>query len=241
MNRLHLRIESLIITDAPPTYRSGEFHLCAILPKEALVHEVQRAYDRDHQTRSVPSRGGTTAANVLSINVVAVWKNIDAYLFTGDAHLKDVTQSAQDFLGFHRMESFKYVDVPHHGSAKSNVDDVNQEDRGLARIPAEHYLISHRGNHHNPSLTTVTHILKSDQCQKLHFLYPSKNVPVSCRSCQECGNHIETHNWHCDCVREFRHKIDTALYVDVNEPSRFFPFKFFNLISLYNCCCTSIC
>ena len=220
-NHLDLRIKPLIITDAPLAYRSGEFCLCAILPKKALVDEVQRAYDRDHQTRSVSSRGGTTAANVLSINVVAVWKKRDAYLFTGDAHLADVTEAAQDFLGRHGMITFKYVDVPHHGSAKSNVDDVNQEDRGLARIPAEHYLISHCGNRHNPSLTTVTHILKRDQCQKLYFLYPSRNVPVSCRSCQECDNDSHTSEWHCECVREFQHKIKT---VPLNGRFKFFKF-----------------
>ena len=216
-NRLHLRIESLIITDAPRTLTEGRnFILWAILPKEALVHEVQRAYDRDHRTIPVSSRGCTTAANVLSINVVAVWKNREAYLFTGDAHLKDVTQAADDFLCIHRMESFKYVDVPHHGSARSNVKDVDKEDLGLAGIPAKHYLISHCGNHHNPSLTTVTHILIRDKCEKLHFLYPSRRQHVSC---SKCGKH-KTHNWHCECVINFRCEIDTALHVDG-------PFKFF--------------
>ena len=163
------------------------------------VPKVDQSKKRVHQTKPVPSRGGTTAANVLSINVVAVWKG-NAYLFTGDAHLADVTEAAQDFLHIHRMESFEYVDVPHHGSANSKVKDVDDRDLGLARIPAKHYLISHCGNHQNPSLTTVTHILKHGKCRKLHFLYPSRKVSVSCRSCQECCNIIETRNWHCECV-----------------------------------------
>ena len=48
------------------------------------------------------------------------------------------------------MNSFKYVDVPHHGSARSNVNNVAAEHRGLAGIPASNYLISHCGNHQNP-------------------------------------------------------------------------------------------
>ena len=45
--------------------------------------------------RSLCLQGCTTAANVLSIKVMAVWKG-NAYLFTGDAHWKDVTSAAQD-------------------------------------------------------------------------------------------------------------------------------------------------
>ena len=239
MNRLHLRIESLIITDAPQTLTEGKnFILWAILPKEALVHEVQRAYDRDHRTGSVSSRGGTTAANVLSINVVAVWKKRDAYLFTGDAHLKDVTQAVQDFLRIHCMASFKYVDVPHHGSGKSNVKNVDDGDLGLARITADHYLISHRGNHENPSFQTVKDILKREDHEiTLHFLYerrkyepPVKDPPVPkppgifCKEC-EVGHTTTTQNWHCTCMSEReKAKIRVPLTHHYRECFVFFPF-----------------
>ena len=285
---------------------------------------------------AVSSRGGTTAANVLSINVVAVWKNRDAYLFTGDAHLTDVTKAAQDFLRIHCMASFKYVDVPHHGSAnylqtsrtmgpgmfqlessettqstmeelsvpysspmsqsgrdwlgsslkdrllEKAVDELDvfgplvtnlydklysyslktrgqcevllylsghgidpgniclvpsamkphptrsehdlreidpekwykyDRDRGLAGIPAEHYLISHCGNHHNPSFQTVKDILKRKDCKiTLQFLYQERNSKPPVRhgrnqpgiSCKQCEvSHITTtQNWHCTCMSE---------------------------------------
>ena len=133
-----------------------------------------------------------------------------------------MTQAARHFLREHRIVSFKYVDVPHHGSANSNVKNVADRDLGLAGIPAEHYLISHCGNQHNPSLTTVTHILKSDQCQKLHFLYPARERSVSCCSCQECGNNIRTSKWHCECVSDFQRMIDIVRHAD--GPFKFFPF-----------------
>ena len=204
-------------------HRQKDFFLAVLLPRQQLVVECRDWVPKvGLYTKRVSSRGGTTAANVLSINLVAVWKNRDAYLFTGDAHLADVTQAAKDFLWIHRMRSYKYVDVPHHGSAKSNVEKVDHQDRGLAGIPADNYLISHCGNHQNPSLTTVTHILKSDQCQKLHFLYPARRQPVACSSCQECGNNVKTNNWHCECVKDFQHMIDTALHDD--GPFKVFPF-----------------
>ena len=222
---LNLWVESVIVWDRPlRLLHCKDFFIEAILPKQSLVNDVldsvKGALDGDN-TRPVPLRGRTTAANVLSINMVAVWKNRDAYLFTGDAHLKDVTQAAQDFLHIHDMESFKYVDVPHHGSAKSNVDDVDKNDHGLAGIPAFNYLISHCGNRQNPSLTTVTHILKRDQCQKLHFLYPARKQPVS-SSCKECGTNSNTRNWRCKCVIEYQYKIYGTLHG--NGPFKFFPF-----------------
>ena len=185
-------------------------------------------------TKRVSSRGGTTAANVLSINLVAVWKNRDAYLFTGDAHLADVTQAAKDFLWIHRMRSYKYMDVPHHGSAKSNVEKVDHQDRGLAGIPADNYLISHWGNHQNPSFQTVKDILQRETCRTLYFLYkrrkyePRKDRPfriMPCLSCSEekCKVTRETiRNWYCTCVskterRKIRYPREQECYV-------FFPF-----------------
>ena len=225
-NELGLPVEPFIINRhclCVDLHMQKDFFLAVLLPRQQLVDECRgKVPEVGQSTGPVSSRGGTTAANVLSINVVAVWKKRDAYLFTGDAHLKDVTQAAQDFLRIHDMESFKFVDVPHHGSAHSNVTNVGDRDRGLAGIPAEHYLISHCGNHQNPSLRTVTHILKRDQCQKLHFLYPARRQPVTCSRCQECGNSIETCKWHCECVIDFQHKIDTALHDD--GPFKFFPF-----------------
>ena len=222
---LNLQVRSVIVGDRPPRLYCKDFFIEAILPKQSLVNDIQRsvvgAFDGDTTTMAVSSRGGTTAANVLSINLVAVWKNRDAYLFTGDAHLKDVTKAAQDFLRIHRLTSFKYVDVPHHGSANSNVKKVDLRDRGLAGIPAFNYLISHCGNRHNLSLTTVTHILKSDQCKKLHFLYPARKQPVS-SSCKECGTDSNTRNWCCKCVIEYQYKIYETLHG--NGPFKFFPF-----------------
>ena len=145
----------------------------------------------------------------------------DAYLFTGEAHPADVTQAARGFLDNHGMRSFEYVDVQHHGSAKSNVEKVHDRDRGLAGIPAEHYLISHCGNHHNPSFQTVKDILKREDREIiLHFLYkrrkyepPVKNPrgPKSGKkpskpgiACKECGvgHTTTTRNWHCTCVKK---------------------------------------
>ena len=197
------------------------FFIVALLPKKSLVDEVNRevrgVFDGRTLTKAVKSRGGTTAANVLSINLVAVW-NRDAYLFTDDVHLKDETQAAQGFLADHDMSSFKYVDVPYHGSARSNVNNIAAEHRGLAGIPASNYLISHCGNHQNPSMMTVTHILRRDSCQKLHFLYAARKRSVSCHSCGECGTSTVTptvstvtSNWYCECVAANRHKIDTTL------------------------------
>ena len=224
--QLGLLVKSFIINRhclCVDLHMQKDFSLAVLLPRQQLVDECRgKVPEVGQSTEPVSSRGGTTAANVLSINVVAVWKKRDAYLFTGDAHLKDVTQAAKDFLRIHDMESFKYVDVPHHGSAHSNVTNVGDRDRGLAGIPAEHYLISHCGNHQNPSLRTVTHILKRDRCRKLHFLYPARKQSVSCRRCQECDNSIERRNWHCECVKDFQHKIDTALHDD--GPFKFFPF-----------------
>ena len=235
---LNLQVQSVIVGDRPLRLLLWQdVFIEVILPRQSLVDEVRRsvarAFDGDN-TRPVPSRGGTTAANVLSINVVAVWKNRDAYLFTGDAHLKDVTKAAKEFLCIHDMESFKYVDVPHHGSANSNVENVDQEDRGLAGIPAENYLISHCGNHHNPSFQTVKDILQGETCKTLYFLYKRRNYeprkdcpfcippPLSCRR-NECEVTRETiRNWYCTCVSEReRRKIR---YPREQECFVFFPF-----------------
>ena len=221
--KLKCKIEPIIIDGQPERLVNGQhLFVLPLLPTKELVKtcsdKVPEEGSNKKYTGTVSTRGGTTAANVLSINVVAVWKNRDAYLFTGDAHLADVTQAAQDFLDNHDdIDFFKYVDVPHHGSACSNVKKVDQRDYGLAGIPALNYLISHCGNHQNPSLTTVTHILKN-KCQKLDFLYPLRKQPVSCRSCQE----FSTQNWYCECVSEFRPKIDTELHD--SGPFKFFPF-----------------
>ena len=216
--KLDLLVEPFIINRhclCVDLHMQKDFFLAVLLPRQQLVDDCRvRVPEVGQSTGTVSSRGGTTAANVLSINVVAVWKNRDAYLFTGDAHLADVTEAAQDFLRIHRMESFKYVDVPHHGSANSNVKKVNPEDRGLARIPAEHYLISHCGNHHNPSFQTVKDILKREDYSTLHFLYKERNSKPPVRDppvrtppgicCQECGfgHNTTTRNWHCACVNE---------------------------------------
>ena len=224
------------------------FFIAAILPRQLLVDEFKGKVTEDGtETTSVYSRGGTTAANVLSINLVAVW-NRDAYLFTGDAHLKDVTEAARDFLADHGMESFKYVDVPHHGSAKSNVEKVDDEDRGLAGIPAEQYLISHCGDHQNPSFQTVKDILTREECQILHFLYQERKrkprvknatghrIPgISCKECQ-VGNTTTTENWHCNCVREeMQAKIAVPLTCHYWECFKFFPFVDYDFV-VFNFC-----
>ena len=148
--KLKLSIKPLIVGDSPQKLITGDkFFVEAILPKDSLVKRFNdNIPNRGKSTMGVASRGHTTAANVLSINVVAVWNNKDAYLFTGDAHLRDVTEAAQDFLKAHPdITSFKYVDVPHHGSEHSNIKNVDKKDLGLASIPAQNYLISHCGNH----------------------------------------------------------------------------------------------
>ena len=236
--QLGVKVKSLIVEGkCEEILRRECFFIAAILPRQSLVDAFQENVPEDDTkttTTTVNSRGGTTAANVLSINLVAVWHR-DAYLFTGDAHLKDVTEAARDFLADHGMESFKYVDVPHHGSARSNVMDVACANRGLAGIPAQQYLISHCGNHHNPSFQTVKDILTRGECQILHFLYkerkrkpPVKNartVPgISCKECQ-VGNTTTTENWHCNCVREeMQAKIAVPLTCHYWECFKFFPF-----------------
>ena len=205
-----------IIIEGPPEKLVNEKHLFVLplLPTRELVEEhsnkVPEKGSQKKYTGTVSSRGGTTAANVLSINVVAVWKNRDAYLFTGDAHLADVTKAARRFLDDHDgIDSFKYVDVPHHGSANSNVKDVKRKYRGLAGIPAERYLISHCGNHHNPSFQTVKDILQRRDCKYLHFLYEKRNYTpngspttklpgISCKKCRV--SHRTTQDWYCKCV-----------------------------------------
>ena len=231
--RLEVPVEPFIIKGRCVTQpMQGCFRLSVLLPRKQLVDEVRgKVPEAGKCTLQVSSRGSTTAANVLSINLVAVWKR-DAYLFTGDAHLKDVTKAALDFRRIHRMDSFKYVDVPHHGSAKSNVTDVAEDERGMAGIPAEHYLISHCGNHQNPSFQTVKDILQERHCKTLHFLYqrrkPSEKLP-SCKppgiSCQECkvGHTTTTDNWHCNCVKE-EEQAKISLPHTHEEKYIFFPF-----------------
>ena len=254
-DNLNLEVRDMIIDAQPPRVprlvKGDNFFITALLPRRQLVEEVNRevmgAFDRDKLTKAVKSRGGTTAANVLSINLVAVW-NRDAYLFTGDAHLKDVTEAARDFLADHGMDSFKYVDVPHHGSARSNVENVDDEDRGLAGIPAEQYLISHCGNHQNPSFQTVKDILTRGECQILHFLYQerkrkprvqnARTVPgVSCQECQ-VGNTTTTENWHCNCVcEEMLAKIAVPLTCHYWECFKFFPFVDYDfVVFVFNIC-----
>ena len=218
----YLTVTPMIIQDKPIVFlKNGYLLLVAILPTQSLVQEVKDDVpETGKRTKPVGTRGRTTAANVLSINVVAVWKDRDAYLFTGDAHLMDVTEAAQDFLKLSKIECFKYVDVPHHGSAHSNVTDVDGAHRGLAGIPADNYLISHNGNHQNPSFQTVTDILRSDKCQKLHFLYPQRERALSCRQHGTCRS-----SWHCpQCVeaQDQQDKIDTRLHA--NGLYKFFSF-----------------
>ena len=238
---LDIPLEAVIIDDCESKSKRlvtvGDFFLEALLPRQSLVDDVRgKVPERGKETKPVSSRGGTTAANVLSINLVAVWKNRDAYLFTGDAHLKDVTEAAQDFLADNpEIKFFKYVDVPHHGSARSNSTKVPGEHLGLRGIPAEQYLISHCGNRQNPSFQTVKEILQSKECRVLHFLYrergPStqknhpKNPPGVC--CKECkvGYTDETKKWHCDCAcmecDEVQAKINLPLE---DEKHKYFPF-----------------
>ena len=196
-NKLGLQVEPFIINRhclCVDLHMRKDFFLAVLLPRQQLVDECRDWVPKvGPYAKRVSSRGGKTAANVLSINVVAVWKNRDAYLFTGDAHLADVTQAAKDFLCIHRMRSFKYVDVPHHGSANSNVEKVDHQDRGLAGIPADNYLISHWGNHQNLSFQTVKDILKREDCRYLYFLYkernstpPVKNPPVEDCPVEDC-------------------------------------------------------
>ena len=218
-NELDLPVEPFIINRhclCVDLHMEKDFFLSVLLPRQQLVDECRgRVPEVGLSTGPVYSRGRTTAANVLSINVVAVWKKRDAYLFTGDAHLKDVTQAAQDFLRIHGMESFKYVDVPHHGSARSNVKNiVDDGDLGLAHIPADHYLISHWGNHQNPSFQTVKDILKREDREiTLHFLYERRKYePIKDhRTCSDkkCKNtrEIAKRNWYCTCVSKEQAKI----------------------------------
>ena len=232
---LEVPIEPFIIKGRCVTQTmQGCFRLSVLLPRKQLVDEVrEKVPEAGKCTLKVSSRGGTTAANVLSINLVAVWKS-DAYLFTGDAHLKDVTKAAQDFRRIHGMDSFEYVDVPHHGSANSNVKKVAVADRGMAGIPAEHYLVSHCGNHRNPSFQTVKDILQKENCKTLHFLYQRRmskpsvkppNKPPPRISCQECkvGHTTTTENWHCNCV-QVEEQAKISLPRTHEEKYIFFPF-----------------
>ena len=186
------------------------------------------------ETKKVSSRGGTTAANVLSINLVAVWKE-DAYLFTGDAHLSDVTEAAREFLKQNKkIKRFKYVDVPHHGSSHSNCKKVSKEYLGLQAIPAEEYLISHSGNHQNPSFQTIRDILTLNEFKgKLHFLYPKRkeikkqkpeNPKKSSVACCVCGTMpTTTQEWVCECVKDKSERIDTTLHEEYK--CKFFKFE----------------
>ena len=219
-------IKPIIIDGLPERPVNDEpFFVLPLLPTKKLVEmcfdKVPEEGSDMTSTQPVSSRGNTTAANVLSINLVAVWKKRDkrdAYLFTGEAHPADVTQAARGFLDNHGMRSFEYVDVPHHGSAKSNVEKVHDRDRGLAGIPAEHYLISHCGNHHNLSFQTVKDILKRKDCKiTLQFLYQERNSKppvrhgrnqpgISCKQC-EVSHTTTTQNWHCTCMSEAKIRV----------------------------------
>ena len=126
------------------------------------------------------------------------------------------------------------MDEPHHGSANSNVKDVELIYCGLAGIPAEYYLISHCGNHDKPSFQTMKDILKREDCRTLHFLYQERNFKPPVRdppvpkppgiSCQECGvsHTTTTQNWHCTCMSEAN--IRVPLTCHFWECFVFFPF-----------------
>ena len=206
-----------------------------LLPTRDLVDEfMDKVPEVGNSTKPVPSRGGTTATNVLSINLAAVWKGTHAYLFTGDAHLKDVTKAAEQFLSkYHpKLEKFEYVDVPHHGSWPSNGEDVEETMRGLARIPSENYLLSHNGCNKTPSPDTVKEILKSDKCKTLHFLYEKRsNKAKDVQECRTCGTGSCMTTWKC-CIKDgdgrhigtrLNEKIDTKL--DATKIFKFFPFQ----------------
>eukprot|EP00118_Oscarella_pearsei_P019749 m.211331 g.211331 ORF g.211331 m.211331 type:complete len:706 (+) comp39758_c0_seq5:329-2446(+) len=188
------------------------FRLEVLLPTEGLFKKVKKEYEHDKTTRGVKSRGGTTAANVLSVNVVALWKN-EAFLFTGDAHLTDVSKAAETFLDDSGLPQFKYVDVPHHGSAKSNIEDVCRHDLGMNSIPAKNYLISSCGNHQNPSFQTITNILKRTE-SKLYFLYQNRLRPKECRRHQSATSHKCDDEgggrlkWWCECVDQHQLQIE---------------------------------
>lgn len=168
------------------------------------------------------------------------------HLFTGDAHILDVTDAAKKFLSYSdKFDRFKYVDVPHHGSWPSNgihiysTDKekehvlVNNSIRGLAQVPADHYLLSHNGQNVTPSPLTIADILtthsKDPEFHNLHFVYPRRKNTKSQR-CAKCG--CDKLSWSCTCVKDghectciqkaLKGKIDT-------QPSDMGNFKFFPL------------
>ena len=215
-----------------------------LLPKQDLIKECRQCIPKEgDNTIGVISQGGTTATNVLSINLAVVWKGTRAYLFTGDAHLKDVTTAAEQFLSYHRpkLEKFEYVDVPHHGSRHSNVSKVKEADmRGLARVSSENYLLSHNGCNGTPSPITVTDILKSDKCKTLHFLYEERTKDAEdVQECITCETGPSMNTWKCCIIDESsthigmtrNSKIDTKLKTkrdtkgNIIGTLKFFPFQ----------------
>ena len=205
-----------------------------LLPTQKLVEECKQYIPKKgegDETKGVSSRASTTSANVLSINLAVVWKGTHAYLFTGDAHLKDVTIAAEGFLSNHRprLEKFEYVDVPHHGSWPSNGKNVEETMRGLACIPSENYLLSHDGSNGTPSPNTVIDILKSAECKKLHFLYKERWCARNVEECKDCETGPSKKTWKC-CItddgghigKELNKKM--VIELDANKKFKFFPF-----------------
>lgn len=236
--KLGIRVREMIVlcgTSCKTIVKNDSVVVYGLLPTQKLVEECKQYIPKKGKgnvTKGVPSRGSTTAANVLSINLAVVWKGTCAYLFTGDAYLKDVTIAAERFLVNHRprLKKFEYVDVPHHGSWPSNGEKVEETMRGLARIPSENYLLSHDGSNGTPSPKTVKDILKSAECKKLHFLYKDRRQCArNVKECKDCETGPSMKTWKC-CITDDSGHIGKELNkkmvieLDASKKFKFFPF-----------------
>lgn len=232
-NILGITVKKVIVSPDSPRIIIENSNIAAhvLLPTQTLIDQC-----RDDKyipmsgktTKPVPGRGNTTAANVLSINLAVVWRGTHAYLFSGDAHLKDVTKAAEQFMNDKGIEEFEYVDVPHHGSWNSNGENVEDNMRGLACIPSKNYLLSSNGSTVTAKRKTVIDILKSPKCKKLHFLYEERqNDKWKVPTCDQCETGPSEKTWKCCITDEHGKHIGKDLNKKIDTKLKCSTYKFF--------------
>ncbi|KAJ3377023.1 hypothetical protein HDU92_008689, partial [Lobulomyces angularis] len=217
--KVNLNITKSELTEPKEIFSNEKFTLESILPTIELIKSpsnisgktIQKCYldMKKNITQAVSLRGGATAANVFSICLVLTKKNFRKkskhYLFTGDSHLLDLSAAAKSFLERKHIPYFEYMDIPHHGSANSNVYSDNKENtieqarNGFSSFKSRKYVLSHNGGPNGnkivPKFITITTILQEKHTySKLYFLTEKRKKTLNCTHCR-----VDSTNWVCNC------------------------------------------
>lgn len=148
-----------------------DLKLHVIGPLEEQLERLRREWDKVLGGAGVAGYDDNSVANLSSI---VLWLEFGGkrMLLTGDAR-GDYTLKGLERLfdvGGDATFPVDLLKVPHHGSVRDVDEDY------FRRIPADHYVFSADGTHHNPDLQTLELLAKArmGEAYRIHFTNPKK-------------------------------------------------------------------